>query len=217
VQDRILAAIAARGLLTEHRPIVSAGAHSAAPHHLATPESDAPLARGDVVRIEFWAKTSAPDAPYAEAAFAAIVSPSVPEEVARAFAALVEARDAALALVRARHAAHKRILGFEVDRAAREVIARHGYAAAFTHRLGHALSPSLSSADAASLDDLEQHDTRELLDGMGWSLHPGLYFERFGVRLAVDFCLAPSGVEVTTPLQDHVEPLLREPAAGGLG
>jgi Xaa-Pro aminopeptidase len=208
VQDRILAAIAARGLRCEHRPIVSAGLHSASPHHLASPDDDRTVEPGDVVRIELWARTMEPDAPYAEAAFVAMATADVPDEVARPFAALVEARDAALALVRARHAAHKRILGFEVDRAAREVVARHGYASAFTHRVGHALSPSLSSADAASLDDLEQHDTRELLDGMGWSVHPGLYFERFGLRIAVDFCLTPAGVEVTTPMQDRVEALL---------
>jgi Xaa-Pro aminopeptidase len=141
-------------------------------------------------------------------AWMAVVAERVPPAVAAAFAVVVEARDRALELVRSRRATRKRVLGFEVDRVAREVVARHGHAARFPHRTGHHLATVLNSGDAVTLDDLEIHDTRELVPGLAWAVHPGLYFESFGVRSAVDVYLDESGLLVTTPLQREVTALL---------
>jgi Xaa-Pro aminopeptidase len=211
VQEQLVRGLEARGLVTEGRPIVAAGVHSASPHYVPSPSSSALLARGDVVLLELWAREPAADAPFAEMAWMAVVAERVPPAVAAAFAVVVEARDRALELVRSRRATRKRVLGFEVDRVARDVVARHGHAERFPHRTGHHLATVLNSGDAATLDDLEIHDTRELVPGLAWVVHPGLYFESFGLRTAVDVYLDESGLLVTTPLQRGVTPLLAPP------
>jgi len=208
VQQSIVRAIEARGLVTEGRPIVATGAHTASPHYVPTEATSVPIARDDIVLVELWAREPHVDAPFAEMAWAAIAAAHVPEQKAAAFAVIVEARDRAIAFVRARRAARKRVLGFEVDRAAREVVARHGHAARFLHRTGHHLAAVLNSGDAVTLDDLEIHDTRELVPGLAWAVHPGLYFEEHGLRTSVDIYLDESGIFVTTPLQYTITALL---------
>lgn len=208
LQEQLMRGLEARGLVTEGRPIVAAGAHTASPHYVPTSATSAFLERGEVVLLELWAREPALDAPFAEMAWVSVVEERVPPRLAAVFAVVVEARDRAIELIRSRRAASKRVLGFEVDRAAREVVARHGHSGRFPHRTGHHLSTVVNSGDAATLDDLEIHDTRELVPGLAWSVHPGLYFEEYGVRTAVDIYLDESGLLVTTPLQREVTALL---------
>ena len=208
VQEQMVLAIAARGLITEGRPIVATGAHTASPHYVPTRETSLALQPGDAVLLELWAREPGVDAPFAEMAWVAAVSAQPSPELTAAFAVVVEARDRAIEFIETRRAARKRVLGFEVDRVAREVVTRHGHAARFLHRTGHHLGPVMNSGDAVTLDDLEIHDTRELVPGLAWAIHPGLYFEEFGVRSSVNAYLDETGLRVTTPLQREVTSLL---------
>lgn len=208
LQDEIVAAIEAHGLVTEGRPIVAAGVHSAGPHYVSTAASSVAVQRDDVVLIELWAREPGVDSPFAEMAWVAVATESVPPAIADAFAVVVEARDRAIDFIRFRRSSRKRVLGFEVDRVAREVVGRHGHALRFLHRTGHHLAAVLNSGDAATLDDLEIHDTRELVPGLAWAVHPGLYFDDFGLRSTVDIYLDETGLIVTTPLQREVTALL---------
>lgn len=208
VQEQLVRAIEARGLVTEGRPIVAAGVHSASPHYVPSPASTVAVKLGDVVLLELWAREPGVDAPFAEMAWVAVAAERVPPAVAEAFAIVVEARDRAIEFIRFRRSSRKRVLGFEVDRVAREIVGRHGHAARFLHRTGHHLAAVLNSGDAATLDDLEIHDTRELVPGLAWAVHPGLYFDDFGLRSAVDIYLDDIELLVTTPLQREVTALL---------
>jgi len=56
-----------------------------------------------------------------------------------------------------------------------------------------------------NLDDLETHDTREILPGTGFTIEPGIYLADFGVRLEINVYIDPEdGPIVTTPIQDEV-------------
>jgi Xaa-Pro aminopeptidase len=57
----------------------------------------------------------------------------------------------------------------------------------------------------ANLDDVENHDTRLLLPGTGFTIEPGIYLEEFGVRLEINVYLdSTDGPTVTTPVQDDI-------------
>ncbi|MCS7040189.1 MAG: M24 family metallopeptidase, partial [Caldilineales bacterium] len=107
----------------------------------------------------------------------------------------------AIALVQTRVAAGEPVAGWEVDDAARQVITEAGYGPDFLHRTGHSLDTSIHGA-GVNMDNLETHDTRRLIPGIGFTIEPGIYRPDFGVRLEIDMFVHPDRAEVTTlPLQ----------------
>jgi Xaa-Pro aminopeptidase len=125
----------------------------------------------------------------------------------RAFAAVREARDAAVTLVESAAREGREVRGFEVDRAARTVIAQAGFGAHILHRTGHSLGETVHG-NGAHLDDYETHDERRLLPGTGFTIEPGVYFDRFGVRTEINVVWGPGGPEVTGPRQQEIVALL---------
>ena len=52
----------------------------------------------------------------------------------------------------------------------------------------------------ANIDNLETHDTRSLITGIGFSIEPGVYLpERFGIRSEIT-----DGPLITTPVQREI-------------
>ena len=87
--------------------------------------------------------------------------------------------------------------GFEVDDAAREVIRKAGYGDLFIHRTGHSIGIT-DHGQGANMDNLETHDTRELLPMTGFSIEPGIYIAGdFGVRSEINVALTPDAAEIT--------------------
>ncbi|UCF38922.1 MAG: aminopeptidase P family protein, partial [Acidobacteriota bacterium] len=55
-----------------------------------------------------------------------------------------------------------------------------------------------------NFDNLETHDTRTLLPGVGCTIEPGIYLDEFGVRSEINLYMTPEGPEVTTAPQDEI-------------
>jgi Xaa-Pro aminopeptidase len=127
--------------------------------------------------------------------------------MARAFAAVRDARDAALSTIEEAARAGREIRGFEVDQAARAVIVGAGYGQHILHRTGHSLGETVHG-NGAHLDDYETHDERRLLPGTGFTIEPGVYFDDFGVRTEINVVWGPKGPEVTGPRQQAIVPLV---------
>jgi Xaa-Pro aminopeptidase len=125
---------------------------------------------------------------------------SRPDRFAKAFATIVEARDAAIGLVKQAAQAGRELRGFEVDRAASAVIRQAGYGTQILHRTGHSLGESVHG-NGVNMDDYETHDDRRLLPGTGFTIEPGIYFEDFGVRTEINMIVTARDAEVTGPLQ----------------
>ena len=94
-------------------------------------------------------------------------------------------------------------MGWEVDRAARDLITARGYGAAFRHRLGHSLGRNMPHGQSVNLDDWETHDTRQLLPGLAVTVEPGIYLGHIGIRSEVNVLITESGATVTTPVQQE--------------
>lgn len=191
---RLLAEIAARGLVTEGEPGVSVGPNSGDPHHVA---GDAVIGDGEVLLVDIWARIAGPRTAFADVTWMSFTGPEAPAEARDVLAAVAAGRDAAIALLdRPRR-------GYELDRAARAAIEAAGYGHGLLHRTGHSLGagPRVHGL-GANLDDTETHDDRALAPGTAFTVEPGVYLPAFGVRLECDVHLHPRhGATVTTPLQ----------------
>lgn len=98
--------------------------------------------------------------------------------------------------------------GYEVDRAARDVIERAGYGHAFIHRTGHNIGQE-THGNGANMDDLETHDERLVLPRTCFSIEPGIYLPEFGVRSEVNVYIGPDAtVHVTGDPQRDVLAIL---------
>jgi Xaa-Pro dipeptidase len=186
---------AANGLSTDHGPNVSATENAANPHY--EPSADAPrvLRAGDCVLIDLWALE--PNGIYADQTWMASIGAPSPK-VRNVWNVVRDARDAAIALLRERVAAGTPLRGADVDDAARGVIERAGFGAAFTHRTGHSIDARELHGSGPNLDNLETREERVLIPGVGFSIEPGVYLAgEFGVRTEVNAYMGERELIVT--------------------
>ncbi|MDT7919553.1 MAG: M24 family metallopeptidase [Meiothermus sp.] len=200
VQREISKVFAARGLVFDHPPMVAYGSNAANPHHTV---GESRLERGQVMLIDLWCKE--PHGPYADVTWMA--GWAVSQEIHKAWAVVRNARNAALEFCKQAYAAGRHPKGFELDRAARQVIEQAGMGGYVLHRTGHHLGFSATHGNGTHLDDLESHDTRPLIPGLAFTIEPGVYPGPFGIRSEINVYLHPSGPEVTTGIQQEIEPL----------
>ncbi|GEM84430.1 M24 family metallopeptidase [Meiothermus hypogaeus] len=200
VQAEISKVFEAKGLVFDHPPMVAYGPNAAKPHHTV---GESRLERGQVMLVDLWCKE--PEGPYADVTWMA--GWEVSDEIQKAWTVVREARNAALAFCQQAYAAHRLPRGFELDRAARQVIEQAGLGAYILHRTGHHLGFSATHGNGTHLDDLETHDTRPLIPGLAFTIEPGVYPGPFGIRSEINVYLHPTGPEVTTKVQEAIEPL----------
>ena len=195
------------GLISEAPPIVATNARASDPHYQPAKSQQTPIVEGDVLLIDFWAKLDRPRAMYADHTWMAFVGDRVPEMPAKIFGIVAEARDAAIDLVREAAADGRSLQGWQVDDAARHVIAEAGYGEFFVHRTGHNIGEE-THGEGANMDDFETHDVRTVLPNTCFSVEPGIYLPEFGVRSEVDVYYAPPDVLVTGGPQRQMVALL---------
>jgi Xaa-Pro dipeptidase len=131
----------------------------------------------------------------------------VPEKYAKVFSVAKQARDAAVNFAREATAAGKTFEGWQVDRAARDVIKKAGFGKYFVHRTGHSIGQEVHGA-GANMDDLESHDVRRVIPRTCFSVEPGIYQPEFGVRTEVDVYVGEKEAGVTGAVQSEILALL---------
>jgi Xaa-Pro aminopeptidase len=189
--------------VTDSPPIVAAQENAGDPHYGPTRESHRAIRPGEIVLLDLWGKLPQAGAVFADITWVGFTGRPVPETYAAAFAAARDGRDAAVALVRSAAGARRDLRGFEVDRACRDVIERAGYGAQFIHRTGHSLGENVHG-DGVHMDDYETHDDRRLIPGTGFTIEPGIYTDRFGVRTEVNMFVGDGEARVTGELQQAI-------------
>ena len=191
------------GLVTDCPPVVAAQESSGNPHYLPTAADHRPIRPGQVVLLDLWGKLDRPGAVYADITWVGFTGAAVPAQAAAVFGAAREARDTAVALVDDRVRGGRPISGWEVDRAARDVIGAAGYGDRFVHRTGHSLGEEVHG-NGAHMDDYETHDERRLIAGSGFTIEPGIYLDEFGVRTEINVYVGSTEAAVTGPRQTEI-------------
>ena len=206
LQQQMVGWFAEEGLIADDPPVVAVMANAGNPHYLPTASSHQPIGPDQLVLLDLWGKQQKPGAVFADITWVAYTGGQVPEPMARAFAAIVAARDTAVTTAQAALDAGRPVRGFELDRAARAVIEQAGYSEAILHRTGHSLGESVHG-NGAHLDDYETHDERQLLPGSGFTVEPGVYFPEFGVRTEINVVIIGAEARVSGPRQDAITAL----------
>jgi Xaa-Pro aminopeptidase len=194
VQELIVQQLHANGLAFDHEPIVAFGDHASDGHYAPSAQTDRALELDQCVLIDLWAGFK--DRPMADITWVGFAGEPTAEYL-RVWETVRDARDLGLHLLTTKAVT----MGWEVDRAVRDLIAARGYGAAFRHRLGHSLGRNTPHGPSVNLDDWETHDTRSLLPGLAVTVEPGVYLGHIGIRSEVNVLITESGAAVTTPIQ----------------
>jgi Xaa-Pro aminopeptidase len=75
------------------------------------------------------------------------------------------------------------------------------------HRTGHNIGQQVHG-NGANMDSLETHDSRQILSQTCFSVEPGIYLQKFGVRSEVNVYVDGQEARVTGPVQTGILPLL---------
>ncbi len=162
--------------------IVAAGARSALVHAQPT---GARLRAGDLVVVDMGAFQDG----YASDMTRMLFAGRPGARVKRTYRAVLEAQLAAIDRVRAGVGAA------QVDRAARQVLKRHGLDRAFVHSTGHGLGLEIHEPPRLGL-----RDKSHLREGMAITIEPGVYLEGFGgIRIEDTVVVTARGCEILTP------------------
>lgn len=215
VQKLILDEFERCGLATADEPVVAANAHSADPHFEVSHDASSPIVKGDWVLIDLWARlkgdqrASVEEHIFSDITWVGFVggASALPAKHRAVYECVKRARDASVARVQQGYARGERVQGWQLDDAARDQIISAGYASYIRHRTGHSLSCGpLVHGLGVNLDNLETHDTREVLPGVGFTIEPGVYIPgEFGVRLEINMFNDPEkGPIVTSCVQDEI-------------
>ena len=211
VQSFIMDRFDAEDLIPGHPPIVAVNAKASDPHYYPTPDQHQSIHPGDFVLIDLWAKQKAPDAVYADTTWVAYAGTNAPQRYIEVFEVVREARDLAVSFIRESFAADEVVYGYAVDDLVRSYLTQRGYGEFFIHRTGHSIGTEVHG-NGVNIDNLETRDERALIPGVCFSIEPGIYLPKFGVRTEINVFIAdltPEGVVVTTlPAQEEVIMLL---------
>jgi Xaa-Pro dipeptidase len=191
------------GLTSDAAPLVAAMENASDPHYMPTASGSRTIGSNELLLLDLWGKITSPGAVFADISWVGFTGPTVPEDMTQVFATARDARDAAVNLVQRAAAEGRDVRGYELDRAARAVIETAGYGQYILHRTGHSLGQTVHG-NGAHLDDYETHDERRLLPGTGFTIEPGIYLERFGVRTEINMVWTAAGPEVTGPRQVEI-------------
>jgi Xaa-Pro aminopeptidase len=198
----------ARGMTTDDGPICAVDAHAGSPHYVPHETGSAAIEENQLILIDLWAKEQQSDAVYGDISWTAYTGSDVPAKMAEVFQIVCTARDRAVSFLSEQFASGIRPRGCDVDDAVRAVITDAGYGEYFIHRTGHSIGTDVHGVGTC-IDNLETNDQRRLLDGMLFSIEPGIYLPEFGIRSEIDVLIENSHAVVTTlPLQTEITPLL---------
>ena len=204
IQQQMAAWFNEEGLVSDSPPVVAAQENAGDPHYLPTARRTRPIHKDELVLLDLWGKKKEdPGAVFADITWVGFTGRTIPNEMVKAFDAIRQARDAAIALVQESARDQRDLRGWQVDRAAREVLERSGFGERILHRTGHSLGRDVHG-NGVHMDDYESHDDRRLLPGTGFTIEPGLYFEHFGVRTEINVYYGERDALVTGPLQTEI-------------
>ena len=191
------------GMIADADPNVSAAGNAGNPHYLPTATTHRAIGKEEIVLLDLWGKMDRPGAVYADITWIGFSGARAPERYTKAFATICAARDASIRLVQDAVRAGRELRGFEVDRASMAVLREAGYADNILHRTGHSLGETVHG-NGVNMDDYETHDDRRLLEGTGFTIEPGVYFDDFGVRTEINMIVGSRDAAVTGPLQTEI-------------
>lgn len=203
IQQWIVEAFQREDLIADAPPIVAINENSSDPHYSPKADRNLRIREGDFVLLDVWGKKNTPNSVYYDISWTGYVGRSLPDRVGEIFEIVCRSRDAGIEKVKTTIAGRTKLAGWEVDKAARDVLATAGYAQYLNNRVGHSIGTEVHG-NGANMDNFESRDEREVLPNTCFSIEPGIYLPEFGLRSEVNVLVRPGSAEVTGRIQDQV-------------
>ncbi len=204
IRDYLFSYITGEGMITSDAPIVAAGENTANPHYQVPEESGGmPILPDTLVQFDLWGKF--PDGIYADISWVGYTGRVCPDEYTERFLHISTARDLVVPAISAAFAAHHAITGAEIDLLVREhLTGRINDPAWIRHRTGHAIDCECHGS-GVNLDSIEFPDSRPVIEGSCFSIEPGIYCDRYGMRTEINAYVKNGKPEVSTlPVQKSI-------------
>lgn len=203
IQQWLVEAFRRESLVADGPPIVAVNQNSSNPHYVPSAESFQPIVEGDVFLLDIWGKKNTPGAVYYDISWVGYVGKSLPDRVGKIFDIVRRSRDAGINKVKTTIAGGQKLAGWEVDKAARDVLETAGYGAYLNNRVGHSIGTEVHG-NGPNMDNFESHDEREVLPHSCFSIEPGIYLPEFGLRSEVNMLVRRGAAEVTGRIQQEM-------------
>ncbi len=196
------------GMVYDDEPIVAIGKNASNPHYGPTKAIHSPIKKGDLVLIDMWAKMNHPEGVYADITWMGYVGNDIPKVYEDRFAILKKDIDLCVDFLK-KELPLRAIKGYEVDDVSRQYIREKGYGDYYVHRVGHNIAVDVSPhGPGVNMDNYESHDDRTILNGVCFSLEPGIYAPDFGMRSETNVYIENNEPIVVAGRQDKIIPIL---------
>lgn len=196
--------IAQEPIVMDGPPFFGIDDHASDPGYEPKEEGSYPIREGSRLIIDFAARLDREDAIYYDISWCMNIGPKIDPEYQKIFDLVNQVRAAVLDTIQTHLDQGQPIRGCEVDALAQQMIQDAGYGAYLMHRTGHNIGHRCHGV-GANLDDYESHDDRCLLPGTMFSVEPGIYTDRIGVRLEYDVHITPEKqLKIYGPIQKEI-------------
>lgn len=203
IQQWLMEAFLRENLVSDGPPTVAVNQNSGNPHYVPTSDHSVEMRKNDFVLLDVWGKKNKPDAVYYDISWTCFVGETVPQRIGKIFEIVRRSRDAGIEKVRTSVATGKTLCGWEVDKAARDVLVAEGYGEFLRSRVGHSIGTEVHG-NGANMDNFESRDEREVIANTCFSIEPGIYLPEFGLRSEVDMLVRAKSAEVTGRMQNEI-------------
>jgi Xaa-Pro dipeptidase len=203
IQQWLVEAFQRESLVADSPPIVAVNRHSSDPHYAPTADRSDRIGEEDFVLLDVWGKKNTPGAVYYDISWTGFVGTSLPDQFGEIFNIVRASRDAGINKVVSDIGTGGSLCGWEVDKAARDILETAGYGKYLNNRVGHSIGTEVHGY-GANMDNFESRDERELLPNTCFSIEPGIYLPEFGLRSEVNMLVRRGAAEVTGRVQNHV-------------
>lgn len=184
--------IAREEIYMDSPPFFGIDEHACDPGYEPKKNGSKQIREGSRLIIDIAGRLPQENAVYYDISWCMNVGEKINPEYQKLFQIVYEAREDAKNFIQSRLDKGEKVRGYEVDRRLRERFEQLGYAKYLMHRTGHNIGHRCHGT-GTNLDDYETHDDRCLLPGTLFSIEPGLYTEKYGVRLEYDVHITEEG------------------------
>lgn len=196
--------IACEEIYMDSPPFFGIDEHACDPGYEPTEQTAKPIREGSRLIIDIAGRLPGEDTVYYDISWCMNVGPDIDPEYDRLFHVVNDVRRQLLATIQERLDQGEDIRGCEVDALAQSILREQHLSQFIMHRTGHNIGHTCHGI-GANLDDYETHDDRRLLPGTMFSVEPGVYTEKYGVRLEYDVHITmDKKLKIYGPVQDNI-------------
>ena len=192
------------GLIYDSNPIVAVNGNAGNPHYEPKENDSTEIKKDDLILIDLWAKQDVPYGVYADITWMGYAGKNPPEKYVTLFNILKESIDYGLEFLN-KNLPLRPVSGYEVDEAVRSVLRKYNQDQYLIHRVGHSISiDDTPHGKGVNIDNYETHDTRHILNHVGFSIEPGIYTSEYGFREEIDVYIDNNKAISVAPRQSEL-------------